>query len=62
MPSKADQDWVEKYIAAKLEKLREGNERTRQQLRKSVAQIALSEELLKMPVPKVWPPKPPPRH
>lgn len=50
---------VAKNIAMRLERLQAGNDLTREQLRKSIKQIAISEELLKLPVPKVWHREPP---
>jgi hypothetical protein len=52
-------EWIAEYIAAKMERLRAANELTKEQLRRSYRQIALSEELLRAPIPKVWRPKPP---
>ena len=49
--------WIAKCVAAKLDRLRHGNNVTQEQLRKSIQQIAFSEELLKLPVPDVWHPQ-----
>ena len=48
--------WTAKRIAAMIDRLRHANVVTQQQLRRSSEQIALSEALLKLPVPKVWHP------
>jgi hypothetical protein len=52
-------DWVAKFTSAKLDRLRAGNDRTRELLRRSNGLIAKSEDLLKAEVPKVWHPGPP---
>jgi hypothetical protein len=46
--------WTAKRIAAMMDRLRHANVVTLQQLRRSFEQIAFSEALLKLPVPKVW--------
>jgi hypothetical protein len=52
-------EWVARFEAAKLERIRAGNQLTRDLLQKSRKQLALSEKVLKLPVPKVWHPEPP---
>ncbi|MBU6461627.1 MAG: hypothetical protein KGK01_02760 [Bradyrhizobium sp.] len=51
-------EWTAKYIASKIERLRAGHDLTKEQLQRSYRQIALSKELLRKPVPKVWPGEP----
>ena len=48
-------EWVERHLAAKLERLRHGNDVTLEMLRRSREHIDLSLDLLKDDVPKVWP-------
>ena len=55
MPDDVDA-WVERYIAAKLERLRAGSDLTHELLRRSREQIAKSKELLQAEVPTVWHP------
>jgi hypothetical protein len=54
-------EWMARFAAAKLDRLRAGNERTLEQLRKTCKQLALSEKALRLPVPKVWHPERPDR-
>ena len=54
---------LDEYLASMLQKLRDGNDRTLALLEKSYRLIAMSEKLLRVPVPKVWhrePPETPP--
>ena len=48
-------EWVERHLAAKLDRLRRGNDLTVEMLRRSRECIDLSLELLKIDVPKAWP-------
>jgi hypothetical protein len=57
--SEGTEAWIAKHLAAKIDWLRQANHLTQQQLRRSYEQIALSEKLLKLAVPKVWHPEPP---
>jgi len=50
-------EWIAKYVAVKIDRVRAGNLLTQEQLRKSFKHIALSEDLLNLPVPKVWHPE-----
>jgi hypothetical protein len=52
-------EWVELLTNIALERLRAKSERTFALLRRSYEQIEKSKELLKIEVPRVWPPKPP---
>ncbi|MDE1936762.1 hypothetical protein [Bradyrhizobium sp.] len=49
--------WIATRIAAKLDRLRHSHNVTQEQLRKSIQQIAFSEELLNLPAPNVWHPE-----
>jgi hypothetical protein len=57
-----DREWLERWISARMERMRADTERTRQLLRKSYDQINRSYELLKTEPPKVWPLQPPKEH
>ena len=48
-------EWVERYLAPRLDRLRRGNDLTVEMLRRSRDCIDLSLCLLKVAVPKVWP-------
>jgi len=50
-------EWTAKYVAVKIDRVRAGNLLTQEQLRISFKHIALSEDLLNLPVPKVWRPE-----
>jgi hypothetical protein len=48
------EEWIAQYVELKITRLRAGNDVVREQLRRSYQQIALSEEVLKSPVPETW--------
>ena len=48
-------EWAERSSAVKLERMRHGNDVTMEMVRRSQQHIALSLDLLKTAVPKVWP-------
>jgi hypothetical protein len=54
-----DAEWIAKYVAARIERMRAADELTREMLCRSYEQLAKSEELLKLSVPVVWHPGPP---
>jgi len=45
---------AKKYLEWKIRRLQAANELAQEQLRRSYRQIALSEELLRAPIPEVW--------
>ena len=52
-------EWAHSYIEVELRRFHRGNEVTQRQLERSRERIELSIELLEMPVPQLWHPKPP---
>lgn len=50
--------WSLQCLTVRLERLKAANELTREMLRRSYEQLAISKDLLKRDVPKVWHPEP----
>ena len=50
----SDREWLESYLSACKERRRTANELTSEMLRRSREQIAMSKNLLKIAVPRVW--------
>jgi hypothetical protein len=50
---------IAKYTAARILRLRAGNDLTLEQIQRSRRQIALSKDFLKPQIPAVWHPEPP---
>jgi len=54
-----DAEWIASYLAAEIERMRAAHALIREMLNRSYEQLAKSEELLKLGVPRVWHPEPP---
>jgi len=54
----SDLEWLQSCVQTRLERLRASSDLTAELLRRSYEQIDMSEQLLSIEVPKVWPPVP----
>lgn len=52
-------EYVARVITVRMERMRASNALVQEQLSRSYKQITISEELLRLPVPKVWHPEAP---